>query len=1271
MTIIASLAACNGVTDEPHDERAASVAEPLSCPADEIEDGQKVCAGAFSYSLVCYGLESSAACGVDEGTTTCTTYASCAHPDFGTTRGTYSEEVVMSDDDTCGNIAQAHLATLSPEDRLGVTYTYYIGDPGMTESFHKGSADARGSSEPAGVQIQACYITYQNHPLTATGTGPQCGTVQAPCAPACINHQTCRHSDFGLERMLGNIPIYNWGTGAQCGTMVGPCSEASAGPLYLECRRESHGLADEADCGAGFDGPAQAAPGATVAEVEAQAEAQWLAAGNSGAPVYDAPVTCSDCRYPYQLTQAEVLGRVYAAAGMAKKNARLHVLAGAAYHLGHDNPALSAAELSAGIAAIDAALNAYDVPAAQDGSGHMVNRMVRMIAEAEPILGASAAPGRALRAYARGLLASMRAGLDQERRLGSIPKQVDRYAEAEAFISDSWGRLRGEAAQRPALASAVDSGAIGASLGVLTTDTATQVLTVYPVEPLKTFVLAHLEADGSLSATAADIRALVDTAGTQGLSVASTYAANLFELNDAEQTYRDAQSLAVSAASPATAAAAQASLDALKAAIQKANQRNEELKVILKDAKEGVSGALGLAAELARRSNDPGFSKDIELFSKALETTIDSIQKYSESAVKTASKIAGILELGATGLDLVSGAIFTGQMVSVVLKIFSLFNQSPARPTPDEQILTKVTALKDLVEDVRDEMRGRFDRVDRNLNLVYGEMTRQFALVNWQLGVLDGNVGELQKAIFQQQADLNRLDANIYAFLADIGRRPFVDMVGYALGWRERVLDPNTPMPFHPDYLNAESKFYIWGASHAADAVSAGAELRNESDDALLTELQYPLAFNINYLRTLPQSKFGLPKLSENRLHNPLEWIAGAEAYSQLAEEWPAHAALVSMASRDDLVSVGSALRTALSQIEQPALFDGLAAHYSARWADLKAQINLAEQAFENSPDKGLFGVDLWSGPDQRPSQHFLSSSRDLPRCGGGEFTTGVDRLPFAFTRWTHDELVPFMVASNRGLGTLDACIEGHWTWYSSATTPWGTHWTFRLYAQVNVRYNGATVYTHLFNTTTERTHFIHNVDPPFNPDTFWNPYPLLAGSWSSITAPDSIRTFSGQGARDAVRTAVSADLKGLQGTFYTGVATRMTQAGDSLAIAADRLSGSKLLWESYVATGLPLSLENNEVLRELLYGSDAVLTGRDVKTNDNHINDLEDAYWFFAATPPDTNVLADIDASVASRASRLDTTIDAILTRLSQSGDTEAGSLVAPTLLRLRLLGP
>ncbi|APR88389.1 hypothetical protein A7982_13738 [Minicystis rosea] len=1272
LTIIASLTACSAASDEPPETAPAEAAAALSCSSDEIESGQKVCAGAFSYSLACYARARTAACGVEQGPVACTTYATCAHPDFGTTRGTYAETVVLaSENDTCDDAAQAHLATLSPADRAGVTYTYTIGGGGE-QSLQKGSGAPSLAAAGSGIQSTTCHITYQNHPVDATGTGPQCGTVTAPCAPACVNYATCRHPDFGVDHVVGRITVYNWGTGAQCGTMIGPCSSTSAGPLLRECRDASHGSAPEADCGAGFDGAAQGAVGAPLAQVQAQAAAQWLAAGNAGAPVYDAPFTCTDCRHPLQISQTEVLGRVYAAAGMAKKDARLHVLAGAAYHLGHDNPALTAAQISAGITTIASALDSYSVPAAQDGSGHMVNRMVRMIAKAEPSLASSTPAGAALRAYARELLASMRTGLDQERRLASIPRQADRYAEAEVFIAAAWRKLREEAAVSPALAGAIDGGVIGTTLGVLTTQSATQVLAVYPVEPLKTFILAHLEADGSISSTAADLRALVDTASTRGVSVASAYAANLFELNAAEQAYRDARAFAQSSAEPAAMAAEQVTLDQLKAAIQKAEARNQELKSTLKDAKEGVTGAMDLAAELAKRSNDPSFAKDIETFSKALETAIDGIQKYSESAVKAASKVAGILDLGAVGLNIVSGAIFTGEMVGVVIKILSLFNKGPQQPPTEQVILAKVNALKDLVVDVRDEMRGRFDRIDRNLNLVYGEMTRQFGLVNWSLGTVNGNVTELQEALFSFQGDLNRLDRHIYAFLDAIARRPFIDTVSGALGWREKVLDPSFPMPFSPNYLDAENDFYVWSNFYARDSLSAGPEQRADSDDALLTELtDYPLAFNINYLRTLPSTKLGLPSLANDRLRNPLDWMVGAEAYSQLAEEWPAHAALVSSSHRDALATAGAALQAGLAQIEQPALFQGLAAHYRARWADLKTQINQAEQAFEASPARNLFGVDLWSGPDQRPTQHYLSASRDLPRCSGGVFNPGVDRLPLAMNRWSHDELVPFMVAGNRGLGTLDACIDGHWTWYSSASTPWGTSWTFRLYADVNVRFNGTTIYTHRFNSTIERTHFVWNIDPPFNPDTFWSPYPLLADNWSSITAPDSTKTFSGQAARNTVRAAVSADLTDLQSDFYDEVAARMTQAGDGLSLAANRLSGSKLMWESYVAMGLPLSLENNEALREALYGSEAVLTGRDLGSDDDVVDDVQDAYRFFALHPSSTNPITAIDASVLSRANRLESTISSILTRLTQSGDTESTTLVAPTLLRLRLLAP
>src|SRR4029078_11546202 len=77
--------------------------------------------------------------------------------------------------------------------------------------------------------------------------------------------------------------------------------------------------------------------------------------------------------------------------------------------------------------------------------------------------------------------------------------------------------------------------------------------------------------------------------------------------------------------------------------------------------------------------------------------------------------------------------ILTGNILGAVMDVVSLFQESG--PTDEQLILQQVGEMRQQLEDVRQEMHERFDRVDQQLNTIYGDMMNQFAQINlsqWQ-----------------------------------------------------------------------------------------------------------------------------------------------------------------------------------------------------------------------------------------------------------------------------------------------------------------------------------------------------------------------------------------------------------------------------------------------------------------------------------------------------------------------------------------------------------
>ncbi len=1272
--------------------------DKLACTPADLESGEWTCIGGFNYSLECFARRASAACGMDERPKTCTSYNVCQHPDFGYAPGFHDVVIPVGDgrDGTCNALARAYMQANAPSSTwTGISWTWYIDGPppGGEESARALLESPRASSSAA----EFCYITYFNFPVMQAGAGPQCGTVESACTVACTNPQACEVNGV-------------WVTdAARCGTMVGPCGPGSGAPLYNTCRDASHGVAPDAECGAGFV-VGQAPATATLAEVRAQAAAQWAASGSRGAPVYDSPMTCSECRSVYSLSAREVSRHLYVTLAMSHEDPRLHLLAGSAYFLARDNPTLTQSELTAALNAISTALNLYPFNPEKDGSGPRVRTMIRMLARAQPQLRAptplpaSTPATRALRAYTQALLGRMHNGLNLERGLATAHSLVERYGEVDAFTEETWGRLHDLAQGNAALAAVVNGGGIGAGVGASTSHTAAQILTHHPMGALAGFVLPRLLSDGSLSVTEAEARGFIQTASTAGLSLAQQYSDMLDDLNSAEQAYRAVIALrrpastsplgeegAPPAAMPITPMPEEI---ALQAAITAAKAQGTQLKNQLTGVKEAVAGGLGLMSALLRQGGEEQFAADLLKFSKALSTTLEAVAKYAESSVKIAETISGVLDLGAKGFQIVSAAVFSGQIVGAVFQLFSLLRK-PTEPDLDQIILGELRELRQIVEELQSRMLTRFDRVDRKLNAIHSDMHARFALVDWELGRVNQNVEEVQRSLHELQAGLNRLDQSMYEYFTDSKNDNFEDTAAFYLGW-----DTRHPMPMlYSDFMVPENQFYAWGALHAQNSsILAGIDGRglNPAISPADELTSHKLSYNINYLREFP-AQLGLPMLFPERISSPKDWMAGAEAYAQLFEEQPALGAQMLSSRHGSLVSAGTRLDAALKNIGKP-LFAGIHARYLADWAGMKLLIEQAESEWRHSPTRSLHGVSPWGGPDQEPGAHYLKpGEKGIVPCAGGQWADNngdgaPDYIGVDAARLHQAALRPFVIADNLNLdgASIDLCGEAHWLRWKSEPVGLGDQYrlTYRLRSTVYVRYTYWDTATNGWKSELVGGRRIIGGDeftvpvlglelPTYNPNTFRDPLKSMVTKWTDVSQASSFEDFLGDAAfRTTISNKVRNALKDQQRQFYGSIATRTAQAGDALQLQAKRMTGTRLLWQAYVALALPLSLDHDEYLRGLLYGEDAVLSGYDT-LQDVEItpvmNDVQDMYALFsvAGELPDNNILQDLHPVVTLRANQLRVVIDASLDAQAEAGGPEASAWVESTLLRLQLSAP
>ncbi|HWO17295.1 MAG TPA: hypothetical protein VNO30_00905 [Kofleriaceae bacterium] len=986
---------------------------------------------------------------------------------------------------------------------------------------------------------------------------------------------------------------------------------------------------------------------------------------------------------PITMPAADVARLAYVTAVARRGDVRLDILAGALLELHEQAPALSQAQLAAATAQIVAVIAAH--PIAEDfDAGDAARAIGRRLARIVPDLGTSAADD-ALRAYASAYLAARRSDVDELRKVSPAELLDDVLGRGESFRLATWTALHARAQAGAALAGAIDAGPIGAALGVSVHAAAGTVLAAHPVQPLHDFYQENKDASGGITTSLGGVQALVTAAGDIGIARSRAIADNLFALTRAEQLYVDdnpsmpglPDQRVVDGHRATTLDLDQFDQEDLKNAIARAEALHTSLKETLGDVKSGVNGALWAAAALARQSNDPAFAAfaaDIELFGKAVVTCLDNIVKYTDTAIQGAKVLADLFDVGQTGFKVIGAAIFTGGMIATAFQIVSLFGQSPQQSV-DPTILAEVLKLRDLVKDVRREMNLRFDRVDRKLDAIYSTMVQQFELVDWNLGVLNENVEEVQSALYGVQVNLDRIDRNVYAFLDAIEREPLVNGIAGWLGYRERLgVDLSLT-----DFGIAENLFFTWAKFTAADAVQAGPAGRLFDDASLLSELNYPLATNINYLREMPPLRLGAAPLASGRLANPLTWIVAAESYAQLGEEWPAYALTVNPTPIDPaqttrlarLVGTGEDTAGGLDAIASAPLVNGLATLYEGRFTALMTAIADFEAQFEADPNHSMKGTHLWAGTDQAPNDHYLMHTQNLRSCRIGRDFDGRLDLPVELTRWSHAAIAPFIYAGALGVRALDACIYPDWILYRTRLLPGGREMReFRLRVAIRGHASGETVETHTFWTDKSAFRYDRQSDPILEPEE--SPERETAHVWNTIyNYPTTYKVDATAAQLTAVRDDVRARLVLLQRRLYSQIAAKLSQAGDPLADAGRALSGVQRLWGAYGTLGFPVTLAQNDLVRGRLFGNEAVLAGTDVGDQNGFLDDVQDLYAYFSSADevPGENLRSAVTALGTARNAELRDALLLIVERLAQTGEREGRELLLPTLTRLRLL--
>jgi hypothetical protein len=365
---------------------------------------------------------------------------------------------------------------------------------------------------------------------------------------------------------------------------------------------------------------------------------------------------------------------------------------------------------------------------------------------------------------------------------------------------------------------------------------------------------------------------------------------------------------------------------------------------------------------------------------------------------------------------------------------------------PNAAVLAQIQKLSQQIARMQQDMDNRFNQVDAKLNTILNTLDSNFALIDYQLGTLNGDAHAIQVGLLEAQTQLNQLEAYTLAYDQALSKETLINQMNGCLNYRQTYggdIGQST-------YNDCENDFYTWVTNSAEDAIWALQPTPTDYTDAGIynffqnspnqqacpTGCPAPFSVDVNYLAQFPAQNLGLAALSNQGLANPNEFVFGARAYLENAHQWPQYATQVSSSRLDGLIQVGTSLRQAIENANssnsvgtitanQP-LFTALVNKSTAQVTNLQTAIQGIADNFSHNPSiylqegPGNAYLDLWGGPSQTTSYVPTAfNSATLTNCpgdlGGGPYTVPANLI----------SLIPSAIrlAGQLQLGTVTVCL--------------------------------------------------------------------------------------------------------------------------------------------------------------------------------------------------------------------------------------------------------
>jgi len=562
-------------------------------------------------------------------------------------------------------------------------------------------------------------------------------------------------------------------------------------------------------------------------------------------------------------------------------------------------------------------------------------------------------------------------------------------------------------------------------------------------------------------------------------------------------------------------------------------------------------------------------------------------------------------------------AALSGNVLTMAVTLTSFFDATPG--ALGSGAATEVRALREGVETLRTELNLRLDEVDVRLDEVLAVVDTRFGrleqLVASSSQSVQLEIRSLHQGMLALGERLEHMEENLHSYIQAGFDRDYSRTLIRCLEHRERYLPPFDQMEFAV-FSECLADFRVRAVQDARDALLVD-HTTPVDDQSLTLALQDPSLHNL--ARRLPllgraaEQRFGYPGMRRERaLANLVEWGVAAQAYLTLLQDWPEHARAVAPGDLEAIRTAGMDLQTSLQAVtvdpttgSRGTLLDRVLDYYGERVAQLTADADVLARRHQQAellrvrPESLLNRIEpLDAGAPVLEVPAAIEARIPQEVRTAAVLALGEATLVY---RLQHEDRVERQDVRRRFVlfGRRHDRIT-HTRTHVEVELRFGSLGSVAVY-RASGPYVLSRVEEMAGDFTSDRVVSAREVIPDPTRHFVTEVWPGLVGEggedrWDA-TPPRPLALQTMENAIEAeLRRHASVALNGVFSTVCeetpSGAALSGADLESALRIrgALDGMTAARSLLEAYLSLALPYSSENDDALREALYGPDGIL---------------------------------------------------------------------------------